>query len=164
VLVGEAGLFGAEEEGYAGWSGFVCWSCGLLQLGEDAGGGLLEGEDGAMEVAFADGGGAGDEGAVGDGFGKGGEAAGLLHDGGCAYGGFGGLGVFDLGGLEGGGVVVDDAEVCEAEVLHGAGGGADVAGVAGAYEDDGEAGAICCGEHESIVCMELQRGLGARSG
>jgi len=136
----------------------------VLELGEDAGRGLLEGEDGAMEVAFSDGGGAGDEGAVGDGLGKGREASGLLHDGGGAYGGFGGLGVFDLGGLEGGGVVVDDAEVGEAEVLHGAGGGADVAGVAGADEDDSKAGAICCGEHESIVCMELQRGLGAWSG
>jgi len=117
-----------------------------------------------MEVAFADGGGAGDEGAVGDGFGEGGEPAGLLHDGGGAHGGFGGLGVFDLSGFEGGGVVVDDAEVGEAEVLHGAGGGTDVAGVAGADEDDGEAGAICCGEHGSIVCMELQCGLGWGAG
>jgi len=108
VLVGEAGFFRAEEKGYAGWSGFVCWSCGLLKFVEYARGSLLEGEDSTMEVALANGGGASDEGAVGDGFGEAGEAAGLLHDGGGAYGRFGGLGVFDLGGLEGSGVVVDD--------------------------------------------------------
>jgi len=112
-----------------------------------------------MEIAFADGGGAGDEGAVGDGFGEAGESASLLHDGGGAYGGLRGLGVFDLGGLEWGGVVVDDAEVGEAEVLHGAGGSADVAGVASADEDDGEAGAICCGEHGLLYVVHCA-GLG----
>ena len=53
-----------------------------------------------------------------------------------------------MGCFEGGGEVVDDAEVREAEVLHGAGGGADVGGVAGADENDGEAGAGGGGEHK----------------
>ncbi len=56
---------------------------------------------------------------------------------------------FELGGFEGGGEVVDDAEVGEAEVLHGAGGGADVGGIARADEDDGEARAGGGGEHKT---------------
>ena len=60
-----------------------------------------------------------------------GELAGVLEDGGGVHGGF--------GRGEGDGEVVDDAEVGEAEVVHGAGYGADVRGIAGANEDDGDA-------------------------
>jgi len=150
LVVGEAGFFRAEEQGYAGLGVF-----GGIKGGEEDWGGLLEGEDGTGKVAVADGCGGGDEGAIRDGFGEGGEAAGLLHDGGGGDGGFGSeLGGFELGGFEGGGVVVDDAEVVEAEVLHGAGGGADVAGVAGADQDDGEAGA-CGGEEHGFDCRRV---------
>ena len=103
-----------------------------------------------LELALADGGGGDDEGAVGDGGGEGVVATGVGHD---VLRGYGGWVVelqgFQLGGFEGGGEVVDDAEVGEAEVLHGAGGGSDVGGVAGAYEDDGEAGAGGGGEHKA---------------
>ncbi len=104
LVVGEAGLFGAEEEGYAGHGddllGFVAFPClrietwgarvlrgrrelGLVgggEGGEEEGGGLLEGEDGLFELALADGGGGDDEGAVGDGGGEGVVAAGVGHD------------------------------------------------------------------------------------
>jgi len=131
---------------------------------------LLEGEDGLFELAGADGGGGEDEGAVGDGGGEGVVAAGGLHD---VLGGYRGRVVelqgLELGGFEGGGEIVDDAEVGEAEVLHGAGGGADVGGVACADEDDGEAGAGGGGEHKrecrgkSWLSAFAKGGTGARS-
>ena len=68
---------------------------------------------------------------------------------------------FELSGFEGCGEVVDEAEVGEAEVLHGAGGCADVAGVARADEDDGEAGAGCGGEHKT-ECRPITREGNAR--
>jgi len=102
-----------------------------------------------FELAFADGGGGDDEGAVGDSGGEGIVAARGVHDVLRRYCGlcFQGRGV-ELGGFEGGGEGVDDAEVGETEVLHGAGGGADVGRVASADEDDGEAGAGGGGEHK----------------
>ncbi len=118
---------------------------GSVEGGEEEGGGVLEGEDGVLELALADGGGGDDEGAVGDGGGEVVVAAGAGHDVLCGDGGLG----FELGGFEGGGEVVYDAEVGEAEVLHGAGGGSDVGGVACADEDDGEAGAGGGGEHKT---------------
>jgi len=92
-----------------------------------------------LEVALADGGGAGDEGAVGDGLGDGRELSGGGEDGGGVDGG--------AGGFERDGILVDDAEVGEAEVVHGAGDGADVLRVAGADEDDGDAVKFRRGEH-----------------
>jgi len=116
---------------------------------QDEGGDLLEGEEGLFDFALADGGGGDDEGAVGDGGGEGVVAAGVAHDFACGYGGWVvGLQGIELGGFEGGREVVDDAEVGEAEVLHGAGCGTDVGGVARAYENDGEVGARCGGEHK----------------
>ena len=92
------------------------------------------------QVAFADGGGANDEVAVGDGFGDGGAD---------------GRGVEDGGGIDGGaraferhGEVVDDAEVGEAEVMHRPGDGADVIGVARADEDDSYPGESRFIQHE----------------
>ena len=169
VVVGEAGFFGAEEDGGAAGLGLLfrrstidLWGARALvprlQSLQNTWGGLLEGLYGAIEIAFADGGGADDETAVGDGFRKGGEAASLLHDRGCANSGLRDLRVFKLGGFEGGGIVVDDAEVGEAEVLHGAGGGADVAGVTGSDEDYGEAGTCSGGEHGSILGEALGGG------
>ncbi len=92
-----------------------------------------------LEVALAHGGGADDEGAVGDGLGYGGEFGGGVQDGGGVDGG--------AGGFEWDGVFIDDAEVGEAEVVHRAGDGADVLWVAGADEDDGDA-VESFGEHE----------------
>ena len=46
----------------------------------------------------------------------------------------------DLAAWKGDGEIVDDAEIGEGEVMHGAGYGTDVLGVAGAAEDDGEVG------------------------
>ena len=58
LVVGEAGFFGAEEEGDAAAGGE-----GLV----DVRGGDGQGPEGVLEDALADGGGAEDEGAVGDG-------------------------------------------------------------------------------------------------
>ena len=60
-FIGEAGFFGAEEDGYLACAGG----------GVDAGGGFGEGEEGMLKVSFTYGGGADDEGAVGDGLGEG---------------------------------------------------------------------------------------------
>jgi hypothetical protein len=145
LVVGEAGFFGAEEESDAVLRGRRGWGC--VQGLKDEGGGLLEGENGVLELALADGGGGDDEGAVGDGGGEGVVAAGGVQD---VLRGYSGLGL-QLGGFKRGGEVVDDAEVGEAEVLHGASRGADVGGIACADEDDGEAGASRGGEHLLIV-------------
>lgn len=92
-----------------------------------------------LEVALADGGGADDEGAVGDGLGYGGEFGCGGEDGGRIDGG--------ACGFEWDRVLVDDAEVGEAEVVHRAGDGADVLRVAGADENDGDAVEIFRREH-----------------
>jgi hypothetical protein len=62
---------------------------GGVESGEDQGRDLLEGEEGLFDFAFADGGGGDDEGAVGDGWGEGVVAAGVVHDFSCSYGRFG---------------------------------------------------------------------------
>lgn len=80
---------------------------------------------------MGDAGGAEDEGAVGDGVGQGGKFAGGGEDGCCTDGG--------AGLVPGGSPGLDDAEVVEAEVDHGAGGGTDVERVAGVDEDNGDA-------------------------
>lgn len=96
-------------------------------------------EDGADGLTARDGGGSVDERAVGDGIGEGGKFAGGGEDRGRADGGAS----FLPGGLPG----FDNAEVVEAEVDHGAGRGANVERVAGAYEDDGNAIALEIGGH-----------------
>jgi hypothetical protein len=139
LVVREAGLFGAEEQG-----DLFCWV-----LGESSRDGLIgfgEHLKGMLEDALAYGGGAEDESAVGDGFGYGGK--------------------FDGGGEDAGGVdrspfrsqrrlerdweFVDDAEVGEAEIVDGAGGGADVGRIAGADEDYDDA-ILVFGEHRFIL-------------
>ena len=55
-----------------------------------------------------------------------------------------------LGGGEGDGELVDDAEIFVAEVVHGAGDGADVLRVAGADEHDDDA-ILFGGEHGEIL-------------
>jgi len=105
-----------------------------------------EGVERMFEDAVADGGGSEDQGAVGDGFGDGGWLGGGLEDAGGMNGGF----FSGQRGFEGDGKVVDDAEVGEAEVVYGAGDGSDVRGIAGADEDDVEAG-LLLGEHEDMV-------------
>lgn len=120
IFVGEAALFGAEEEGnVAGDEAFA-----------DEGRGLLQAFDGMLGFAAAEGGGADDEGAVADGFSKGLEFFGAGEEGRGADGG--------TGFAESEFVGVDDAEVEEAEIAHGAGGGADVERVARGYEDEVE--------------------------
>ena len=120
----------------------------------DERGGFGQGVEGMVELAGADSGGAEDEGAVGDGGGEGGVFGGRGEDGGGVDGGFlGGLGVgvfCQECSSERGTEIVDDAEVREAEVVHGAGDGTDVGGVAGANEDDDDAGTVL-GEHELMV-------------
>ena len=96
-----------------------------------------------VELALADGGGADDESAVGDGLGDRGKGA---------------RGGHHLGGVDGGlrslkrwEEFIDHAEGAEAEVVHGAGDGADVGRVARADEDDGDAGQLRIGEHASPI-------------
>jgi hypothetical protein len=121
VFVGEAALFGAEEEGDAAGGEALA----------DQRSSLLEALDGVLQFAVADGGGADDEGAVRDGFGEGGEFFGGGEDGGSADGGAG----FTKSQF----VWIDHAEVEETEVAHGAGGGADVERIARVDEDDAQA-------------------------
>ena len=80
-----------------------------------------------------------DEGAVGDGFGDGGEGPGFGKDGGGIDGG--------ACSLEGDGVVVDHAQMAEAEVMHGPGHRADVAGITGAHQHDRDAVELWAGLH-----------------
>ena len=92
LVVGEAGFFGAEEDGYVlrgrrevlrgrrevlrGRRELDWWG---VEGVEDEGRYLLKWEDGLFDFALADGGGGDDEGAVGDGGGEGVVAAGVLH-------------------------------------------------------------------------------------
>jgi hypothetical protein len=143
LVVGEASFFGAEEESDVVMGG---------EGGEDLWGGLLEGEDGLGELSDANGGGADDEGGVGDGCGQGVKAASVLEDGAGGDGGAGGVKLaVELGGFKGSGEVVDEVEVREAEVVESAGGGADVERVARANEDGGEVGAGGGGEHGTRI-------------
>jgi len=112
VFVGEADFFGAEEKSDPGGKEFAA----------DKAGAGFESANGMLQGAAADGGGADDESAIGDGVGDGGEFLGVGEKFGGADGGAG----FAEGWLVG----VDEAELGEAEVAHGAGGGADVEGIA----------------------------------
>ncbi len=121
VFIGEAALFRAEQKGDAAPDEALA----------DKGSGLLEALDGVLQFAGADGSGSDDEGAVGDGFGEGLE---FLRAGEKRRGSDGGTGF-----AESYFVGVYNAEVEEAEVAHGAGGGSDVEGIARVDEDDAEA-------------------------
>jgi len=75
LVVREAGLLGAEKKGDSrcggGRLGFVRpRGLGCVQPCEDAGSGVLQGEEDLLELAFADGSSGDDEGAVGDGGGE----------------------------------------------------------------------------------------------
>jgi hypothetical protein len=130
VVVGEAALFGAEEEGDTACS----------KAFAEEGRGLLEAFHGVLRFAAAEGGGADDEGAVSEGFGKGFEFFGAGKNRGGAYGGTG----FAKGKFVG----VDDAKMEEAEIAHGAGCSADVERVARSDEDDAEAVELVGGGQE----------------
>ena len=95
-----------------------------------------------LEDALADSGGAEDQGAVGDGVGDGLVLGGVLEDARRIDCG--------LGRCEWDGVLVDNAQLGVAEVVHGAGDGADVGGVACADEHDDDAILILL-LHVSIV-------------
>ena len=135
MVAGEAVLFRAEDEGDA------AVVAGQLSFQERGEGG--EGDDGLLWFAMGEGAGAGDEGAIGEGFGQGGEFAGGGEEVGRADGGFGFTPVGRVGRCDG--------EMGEAEVGHGAGDGADVERVARGDEDDFEAVALGGGEQGSIV-------------
>lgn len=89
----------------------------------------FEALDGLLRDAVLAGGGADDEGAIGDGFGDGGTDAGGLEDVRAADGGDG----FTEGDIVG----IDEAEIGKPEVRDGAGGRPDVERVAGGDENNG---------------------------
>ena len=86
------------------------------------------------------GGGADDEGTVGNGVGDVGEFSRCLED---RFGVDGGAG-FAKGDIVG----MDDAEVVESEIGHGSSGRSNVERVAAADQDDAEAIGFCGGEHD----------------
>lgn len=108
---------------------------------------------GMLNLTVAERGGADDERAVGDSFGEGGEFFGLLHDGGGADGG--------AGFAESEVVGLDDTEVEESEVAHGASGGAEVEWVAGADQNNTEVG---CREQTIILRRGRLAWIGKRCG
>lgn len=131
VLIGEADFFRAEEERNFG--------AGLKMLMNDASGGF-EAMQGLLWGAAGAGGGANDERTVGDGIGHLIEFFSCLEDGLCVDGGAG-IAKSDIVGM-------DDAEVLESEVGHGASRCSDVERVAGGNEDDTEAICFRRGEHD----------------
>ncbi len=133
VVFGEAGFLGAEYDGETAGG----------DSGVEFGAELGQRKNGLQGLAARYGGGAEDEGAVGDSIGKGGKFAGGGEDGGCADGGTS----FLPGGLK----WLNEAEVGEAEVDHGAGYRADVERIAGTHEDDGTVLAAEGESHTSIV-------------
>jgi hypothetical protein len=131
VVIGQADFFRTEEQRDFGTR--------LQMLMDDLGRGFE-----AMELllwgAAGAGGGANDERTVGDGIGHLIEFLRCLED---RFGVDGGAG-FAKGDVVG----MDDAEVLESEVGHGASGRPDVERVAAADEDDPEAIGFCRGEHD----------------
>jgi hypothetical protein len=121
VFVGEAALLGAEQKGDPAPGEALA----------DEGRGLFEAFDRVLQLALADGGGANDEAAVRDGFSHTLELLGAGEEGRGSDGGT----CFAEGQVVGG----YDAKVEEAEVAHGAGGGADIERVARGDEDDTQA-------------------------
>jgi hypothetical protein len=120
VFVGEADFFRTEEKSDASGEEFAA---------DEADSGL-EAAKRMLQGAAADGGGADHERAIGDGIGDALEFFGVGEKLGCADGG--------AGFAEGEFVRVDDAELGEAEVAHGASDGADVKGISRGDQDDAE--------------------------
>ena len=132
-FVAEAGFFGAEEQCDAGFG------VGRCEFSAEHVADFGEGVKGMLFAAEADCGGADDEGAIGDGLGDFCELAGGFEDGGGVDG--------RAGPFEGDGVFIDQAQVAKAEVIHGAGDGADVVGVASADEHHAEPAEFVFAEH-----------------
>ena len=120
VFVGEATFFGAEQESHAAVSEAL----------SNQRGALFGAFDGVLRVATAHGGGADDESAVRDSFG---ETLELFGAGEKRRGAHGGA-CFTKSQFVG----IDDTKVEEAEVAHGAGGGANVERIARVDEDDAQ--------------------------
>jgi hypothetical protein len=133
VVIGEADFFRSEEDGDVGT---------VAEVGLDDCGGGFEGRDWLQQIALSAGG-ADDQGAVGDGLGE------LLELFGCSEDGLSIDGGLRL--LKGDGVRMHYAQVGEAEVGHGAGGRANVEGVAAVDQDYVEAGLFCGCEHRGTV-------------
>ena len=134
IFAGEAVFFGSEEDGDLS---------GVIEFAGDDGGELVEGDDGLLGFAVGEGAGSDDECGVAEGFGQGGGLAGVDEEFRSADGGAGLAPVRLVGG--------DDGEMSEAEVGHGASDGANVEGIAGRDEDDGDAVALGRREQEMIV-------------
>ena len=134
-VVAEAGLLGAEEQ---------CDTAYVFarQLGVDRGGGFRQSVQRMLQGSLAYCSRSHDERAVGDCFGNGGEGLRFGEDGGGIDGG--------ACGLEGDGVVVDHAQMAEAEVVHGPGHRADVAGIAGAHQHDRDAVELLAGDQHCV--------------
>ena len=96
-----------------------------------------------LQIALTDGCGADDEGAIGYGIGESGAGDRVGED----------LGGVDCGagGLKGDRVIVDHAQMAQAEVMHGAGGCANVVWVARADQDDVDAVKLCRGRHRVLL-------------
>lgn len=138
IRVGEAALLGAKQEGDGGRG----------QAAADQASAVLEPFEGMTESAAADGGGADDQGAIGDGVGQGGEFAGVGQDL-CATGGGAGL-------AEGGRVGLDDAQMRKAEIAHGAGGRAEIEGIARGHQDDTQAFGLRRGQQNGLFYDETE--------
>jgi hypothetical protein len=113
------------------------------QLREQPGCGLGQGKQLVVQMALAHRGGAHHQRAVGDRVGHAGAAEGGGHYGGRVDRG--------PGLLQGHGIVVDDAQAAESEVVHGAGHGADVAGVARADQNYADTVELGFGEHRFLL-------------
>jgi len=119
----------------------------------DLGGGFGQAEGGLDGFALVEGAGAEDEGAVGDGFGEGFVNFGVAEQVGGAHGGFS---LHPVHGERG-----NYAETAEAEVGHGAGGCADVEGVARGDEDYFDAVGLGGGK-QGLILKQVTANFGSR--
>ncbi len=133
VLIGEAALFRTKEKGDAA----------ATEALADEARGFVEAPDGVPQFAAADGGGSDDEGAVCDGVGHGLEPLGAGEQRRSSDSGT----RFAKRQLE----RIHHAEMKEAEIAHGAGGGADVQRVARIHEDDAQAVEFGRSEQQGII-------------
>lgn len=125
VVTGEASLFGAEHESHA-----AAVSESLLDDRLQRG----QRDDGLLRLTMRERSGANHEAAIGDGVGEAFRASGILEH---LIGADGGLGFAPVG-LVG----VDDGEMGNAEVGHGASGRSYIERITGRDQDDGEAVAL----------------------
>ena len=140
VVIGEADLFGSEEDGDFGTG---------AEAGPDDWGGGFKGRDRLQQIALGTGG-ADDEGAVGDGLGQVLELLRCREDRLSVDGG--------LRLLKGDGVRMHDAQAGKAEVGHGASGRADVERVAAVDQDDVQAILFRGGEHRRVSLRQVLAG------